>query len=134
MERCIVVTDDRGRPTGRGVVEFASKAAARKALESCTEGALLLTAYVFSAVIILTLHDKLFKVAKTKQPICVRVHAIQTELESLFSLYGVGQKIEHVYAPLPSTPCPAIVEPTEHFDDEEGLPENMLSITPKYLK
>ncbi|XP_019724149.1 paraspeckle component 1 isoform X2 [Hippocampus comes] len=76
VERCIAVTDDRGRPTGRGVVEFASKAAARKALESCTEGALLLTA----------------------------------------------------------TPCPAIVEPTQHFDDEEGLPENMLSITPKYLK
>ncbi|XP_077368636.1 paraspeckle component 1 isoform X1 [Festucalex cinctus] len=76
VERCIVVTDDHGRPTGKGFVEFASKAAARKALERCTEGALLLTA----------------------------------------------------------TPCPAIVEPTEHFDDEEGLPQKVLSITPKYLK
>ncbi|KAM9828600.1 paraspeckle component 1 [Syngnathus typhle] len=76
VERCIVVTDDRGRPTGKGFVEFASKTAARKALERCTEGALLLTA----------------------------------------------------------TPCPAIVEPTEHFDDVEGLPEKMFSITPKYLK
>lgn len=43
VERAIVVTDDRGRPTGRGIVEFANKAAARKALERCTEGALLLT-------------------------------------------------------------------------------------------
>lgn len=43
VERAIVVTDDRGRPTGRGIVEFANKVAARKALERCAEGALLLT-------------------------------------------------------------------------------------------
>lgn len=43
VERAIVVTDDRGRPTGKGIVEFANKASARKALERCTEGALLLT-------------------------------------------------------------------------------------------
>lgn len=43
VERAVVVTDDRGRPTGRGTVEFANKVAARKALERCTEGALLLT-------------------------------------------------------------------------------------------
>ncbi|XP_061571691.1 paraspeckle component 1 isoform X2 [Cololabis saira] len=43
MERALVVTDDRGRPTGRGIVEFANKAAAHKALERCSEGALLLT-------------------------------------------------------------------------------------------
>ncbi|XP_047432615.1 paraspeckle component 1 [Mugil cephalus] len=76
VERAIVVTDDRGRPTGRGIVEFANKVAARKALERCTEGALLLT----------------------------------------------------------TTPCPAIVEPSEHFDDEEGLPEKLLPKTPKYYK
>ncbi|XP_044200425.1 paraspeckle component 1 isoform X1 [Thunnus albacares] len=76
VERAIVVTDDRGRPTGRGIVEFANKAAARKALERCTEGALLLT----------------------------------------------------------NTPCPAIVEPSEHFDDEDGLPEKLMLKPPKYLK
>ncbi|XP_067349905.1 paraspeckle component 1 isoform X3 [Channa argus] len=76
VERAIVVTDDRGRPTGRGIVEFANKVAARKALERCTEGALLLT----------------------------------------------------------TTPCPAIVEPSEHFDDEDGLPEKLLQKTPKYHK
>uniref|UniRef100_A0A3Q4H694 Paraspeckle component 1 n=1 Tax=Neolamprologus brichardi TaxID=32507 RepID=A0A3Q4H694_NEOBR len=76
VERAIVVTDDRGRPTGRGIVEFASKVAARKALERCTEGALLLT----------------------------------------------------------TTPCPAIVEPAEHFDDEDGLSEKLLQKTPKYYK
>ncbi|XP_058468291.1 paraspeckle component 1 isoform X2 [Solea solea] len=76
VERAVVVTDDRGRPTGRGIVEFANKAAARKALERCTEGALLLT----------------------------------------------------------TTPCPAIVEPSEHVDDDEGLPEKLLQKIPKYLK
>lgn len=43
VERAIVVTDDQDCPTGKGIVEFANKAAARKALECCTEGALLLT-------------------------------------------------------------------------------------------
>ncbi|XP_029942195.1 paraspeckle component 1 isoform X2 [Salarias fasciatus] len=76
VERAVVVTDDRGRPTGRGIVEFANKAAARKALERCTEGALLLT----------------------------------------------------------TTPCPAIVEPSEHFDDEDGLSEKLLQKTPRYYK
>ncbi|XP_042369252.1 paraspeckle component 1 isoform X2 [Plectropomus leopardus] len=76
VERAVVVTDDRGRPTGRGIVEFANKVSARKALERCTEGALLLT----------------------------------------------------------NTPCPAIVEPSEHFDDEDGQPEKLLQKTPKYYK
>uniref|UniRef100_A0A673A6L2 RRM domain-containing protein n=1 Tax=Sphaeramia orbicularis TaxID=375764 RepID=A0A673A6L2_9TELE len=76
VERAVVVTDDRGRPTGRGIVEFANKVAARKALERCTEGALLLT----------------------------------------------------------TTPCPAIIEPSEQLDDEEGLPEKVLPKTPKYHK
>ncbi|MBN3294532.1 PSPC1 protein, partial [Polypterus senegalus] len=43
VERAIVVVDDRGRPTGKGFVEFAAKPAARKAMDRCTEGAFLLT-------------------------------------------------------------------------------------------
>ncbi|XP_029925232.1 paraspeckle component 1 isoform X2 [Myripristis murdjan] len=43
VERAVVVVDDRGRPTGRGFVEFANKPSARKALDRCAEGALLLT-------------------------------------------------------------------------------------------
>ncbi|KAG9330404.1 hypothetical protein JZ751_025525 [Albula glossodonta] len=43
VERAIVVVDDRGRPTGKGFVEFANKPAARKALDRCTDGAFLLT-------------------------------------------------------------------------------------------
>ncbi|XP_026011185.1 splicing factor, proline- and glutamine-rich isoform X2 [Astatotilapia calliptera] len=43
VERAIVVVDDRGRSTGRGIVEFASRPAARKALERCNEGVFLLT-------------------------------------------------------------------------------------------
>ncbi|XP_075871802.1 paraspeckle component 1 [Nelusetta ayraudi] len=76
VERAVVVTDDRGHPTGKGIVEFANKVSARKALERCTEGALLLT----------------------------------------------------------TTPCPAIVEPSEHFDEEDGLPEKVMHKIPKYYK
>uniref|UniRef100_A0A4W5RS01 Paraspeckle component 1 n=1 Tax=Hucho hucho TaxID=62062 RepID=A0A4W5RS01_9TELE len=43
VERAIVVVDDRGRPTGKGFVEFANKPSARKALDRCSDGALLLT-------------------------------------------------------------------------------------------
>eukprot|EP00079_Xenopus_tropicalis_P033457 XP_017947228.1 PREDICTED: paraspeckle component 1 isoform X2 [Xenopus tropicalis] len=43
VERAVVIVDDRGRPTGKGFVEFAAKPAARKALERCTEGAFILT-------------------------------------------------------------------------------------------
>ncbi|XP_033836860.1 paraspeckle component 1 isoform X1 [Periophthalmus magnuspinnatus] len=76
VERTIVITDDRGRPTGKGIIEFANKVAARKALERCTEGALLLT----------------------------------------------------------NTPCPVIVEPSEQFDEEDGLSEKILPKTPRYYK
>ncbi|KAK6473798.1 non-POU domain-containing octamer-binding protein-like [Huso huso] len=45
LERAIVIVDDRGRPTGKGIVEFTAKPAARKALERCADGAFLLTAF-----------------------------------------------------------------------------------------
>ncbi|KAK1167658.1 paraspeckle component 1-like isoform X1 [Acipenser oxyrinchus oxyrinchus] len=76
VERAIVVVDDRGRPTGKGFVEFASKPAARKAMDRCAEGAYLLT----------------------------------------------------------TSPRPAIVEPMEQFDDEDGLPEKLMQKTPQYHK
>ncbi|KAM3933401.1 splicing factor, proline- and glutamine-rich isoform 1-T1 [Leptodactylus fuscus] len=43
VERAVVIVDDRGRSTGKGIVEFAAKPAARKAYERCTEGVFLLT-------------------------------------------------------------------------------------------
>ncbi|KAE8624222.1 hypothetical protein XENTR_v10005870 [Xenopus tropicalis] len=43
VERAVVIVDDRGRSTGKGIVEFAAKPAARKALERCTDGVFLLT-------------------------------------------------------------------------------------------
>ncbi|XP_078258581.1 paraspeckle component 1-like isoform X3 [Rhinoraja longicauda] len=76
VERAIVVVDDRGKPTGKGYVEFAAKPAARKALERCADGAFLLT----------------------------------------------------------SSPRPVIVEPTEQFDDEDGLPEKLLQKNTQYHK
>lgn len=45
IERAVVIVDDRGRPTGKGVVEYTSKPAARKALDKCGDGAYLLTAF-----------------------------------------------------------------------------------------
>ncbi|XP_062889961.1 splicing factor, proline- and glutamine-rich isoform X1 [Mobula hypostoma] len=44
VERAIVIVDDRGRSTGKGIVEFATKPSARKALDRCSEGVFLLTA------------------------------------------------------------------------------------------
>ncbi|KAJ8350949.1 hypothetical protein SKAU_G00260790 [Synaphobranchus kaupii] len=76
VERAIVVVDDRGRPTGKGFVEFAAKPAARKALERCADGALLLT----------------------------------------------------------TSPRPAVVEPTDQLDDEDGLPEKLLQKSAQYHK
>ncbi|XP_030076030.1 splicing factor, proline- and glutamine-rich isoform X2 [Microcaecilia unicolor] len=43
VERAIVIVDDRGRSIGKGIIEFASKPAARKAFERCNEGVFLLT-------------------------------------------------------------------------------------------
>ncbi|XP_053181055.1 non-POU domain-containing octamer-binding protein [Scomber japonicus] len=45
IERAVIIVDDRGRPTGRGIVEYTSKPAARKALDKCSDGAYLLTAF-----------------------------------------------------------------------------------------
>ncbi|XP_063810490.1 splicing factor, proline- and glutamine-rich isoform X2 [Pseudophryne corroboree] len=43
VERAVVIVDDRGRSTGKGIVEFAAKPAARKAYDRCNDGVLLLT-------------------------------------------------------------------------------------------
>ncbi|KAL4629448.1 splicing factor, proline- and glutamine-rich-like [Arapaima gigas] len=43
VERAVVIVDDRGRSLGKGIVEFASKPAARKAMDRCNEGVFLLT-------------------------------------------------------------------------------------------
>ncbi|KAL1778140.1 non-POU domain-containing octamer-binding protein [Sigmodon hispidus] len=43
VERAVVIVDDRGRPSGKGIVEFSGKPAARKALDRCSEGSLLTT-------------------------------------------------------------------------------------------
>ncbi|XP_026797990.3 splicing factor, proline- and glutamine-rich isoform X1 [Pangasianodon hypophthalmus] len=44
VERAVVIVDDRGRSVGKGIVEFATKPAARKALDRCNDGVFLLTA------------------------------------------------------------------------------------------
>ncbi|XP_016107784.1 splicing factor, proline- and glutamine-rich-like isoform X1 [Sinocyclocheilus grahami] len=43
VERAVVTVDDRGRSTGKGIVEFSSKPAARKALDRISDGVFLLT-------------------------------------------------------------------------------------------
>ncbi|XP_036024588.1 LOW QUALITY PROTEIN: non-POU domain-containing octamer-binding protein-like [Onychomys torridus] len=45
VERAVVIVDDGGRPSGKGVVEFSGKPAARKALDRCSEGFLLVSIY-----------------------------------------------------------------------------------------
>ncbi|CAD7677142.1 unnamed protein product [Nyctereutes procyonoides] len=45
VERAVVIVDDRGRPSGKGIVEFSGKSAAWKALDRCSEGSFLLTTF-----------------------------------------------------------------------------------------
>lgn len=45
VERAVVIVDDRGRATGKGIIEFSGKPAARKALDRCADGSLLLTTF-----------------------------------------------------------------------------------------
>uniref|UniRef100_A0A8C9KVS8 RRM domain-containing protein n=1 Tax=Panthera tigris altaica TaxID=74533 RepID=A0A8C9KVS8_PANTA len=45
VERAVVIVDDRGRPSGKGIVEFSGKPAARKALDRCSEDSFLLTTF-----------------------------------------------------------------------------------------
>uniref|UniRef100_A0A286XZX1 Non-POU domain-containing octamer-binding protein n=1 Tax=Cavia porcellus TaxID=10141 RepID=A0A286XZX1_CAVPO len=45
VERAVVIVDDRGRPSGKGIVEFSGKPAAQKALDRCSEGSFLLTTF-----------------------------------------------------------------------------------------
>ena len=44
VERSIVIVDDRGKPTGEGIVEFARKPGAQQALTKINDGAFLLGA------------------------------------------------------------------------------------------
>ncbi|XP_008334748.1 non-POU domain-containing octamer-binding protein-like [Cynoglossus semilaevis] len=76
IERAVVIVDDRGRPTGKGIVEFTSKPAARKAMDKCNDGAYLLTAF----------------------------------------------------------PRPITVEPMDQLDEEEGLPDKMVTKNQQYSK
>lgn len=39
VERAVVIVDDRGRSTGRGIIEFARKASATKALQQISVNA-----------------------------------------------------------------------------------------------
>ena len=43
IEKAIVITDDRGRPTGDGIVEYCKKPCATLALKKCQEGCFFLT-------------------------------------------------------------------------------------------
>lgn len=44
VERAVVIVDDRGKPTGDGIVEFARKPGAQMALKRCIDGCFMLTA------------------------------------------------------------------------------------------
>jgi proline- and glutamine-rich splicing factor len=43
VERAVVIVDERGKPIGEGIVEFARKPGAQQALKRCIEGCFLLT-------------------------------------------------------------------------------------------
>lgn len=43
VERAVVVVDDRGKPTGEGVVEFTRKSSALSALKRISDGVFIMT-------------------------------------------------------------------------------------------
>ncbi|CAL1293833.1 unnamed protein product [Larinioides sclopetarius] len=43
VERAVVIVDDRGKPVGEGIVEYARKQCAQMAIKRCSEGCYLLT-------------------------------------------------------------------------------------------
>lgn len=43
IERAVVITDERGKPTGEGIVEYARKPGATQALRKCAEGCYFIT-------------------------------------------------------------------------------------------
>ncbi|KAK7820453.1 hypothetical protein U0070_011494 [Myodes glareolus] len=45
VERAVVIVNDQGRPSRKGIVESSRKPAARKTLERCSEGSFLLTTF-----------------------------------------------------------------------------------------
>jgi non-POU domain-containing octamer-binding protein len=45
VERAVVIVDDKGRPTGDGIVEFERKPAATQCINKCTESFFILTGY-----------------------------------------------------------------------------------------
>ena len=45
VERAVVIVDDKGRPTGDGIVEFERKPAASQCIAKCTDGCFILTGY-----------------------------------------------------------------------------------------
>lgn len=44
IERATVITDDRGKSTGEGIIEYSRKPYAQMALRKCSEGCYFLTA------------------------------------------------------------------------------------------
>ena len=48
VEKAIVVTDERGKSLGHGIVDFSRKSYAQNAIKRCIEGNLLLTKWVQS--------------------------------------------------------------------------------------
>lgn len=44
IERAVVIVDERGKPTGEGIIEFCRRPSAQMALRKCTEGCYFITA------------------------------------------------------------------------------------------
>uniref|UniRef100_U5ESB0 Putative no on or off transient a n=1 Tax=Corethrella appendiculata TaxID=1370023 RepID=U5ESB0_9DIPT len=51
VERAVIIVDDRGKPTGEGIVEFARKAAAQQAIRYCTDRCFFLTSSLRPCVV-----------------------------------------------------------------------------------
>lgn len=57
IERCVVIVDDRGKPTGEGIVEYVRKPSAQLALKNCHDGCFFLTSSL--RPVIVELHEQI---------------------------------------------------------------------------
>lgn len=145
IERAIVIVDDRGRPTGKGIVEFANKPSARKALDRCTDGAFLLTSLVTLQYFIHFLSDgrlnlserdasfwsKHFDLLYEEGEVMIKQSYLFFESFSI----GTGPVMCKWRCWCNSRfPRPVTVEPMEQLDEDEGLPERLVSKNPQYHK
>ena len=105
IERAVVIVDDKGKPVGEGIVEFARKQSAFNAINRISEGVFFMTKFVHHLITII---------------LNIIVILLNNENFQSFLFY--------------SQPRPIEVEKYEPNDELDGLPELFVFKTPELLQ